>query len=304
LSPFAAEHAGEPSVASLALVVARAISRRNADLAGLALAGARASAGPPAALRGLDAEILAEAVGEGRLTRGPPLAWPETVLELLASGVEPLVPSLAGRARAGKRFLDELKIDADQPASSLDEDRRRLLADRLVRRALATGAAVAVADGLLEPDLRATTGPFAGAPIREVASRLAAAAETAPADALAHALGHADAPLPREDPARSLHGLLAASRGGAFAVAEAPTPALLAETVRRLHVTDPTRPAVAWAPLDGKAALRILGVAGSTVAEAARACGGRGAGSATRGRALVPAEQRESMLGVLGGLLQ
>lgn len=300
LTPAVAAHAGEPAVASLAFVLARAMSKRNSDLVGLALAGARASAGPAGGLRELDAEILAEAEAEKRLMRGSALAASAPLLDTLASGLEPFLPAFAGRARVAKKWLDEQGVDVAAPASTLAPDDRRALAEALARRALADGLGAGAVDTLLEPDLRPLEGPFAGAPLRETAARLAVAADTAPHAPAAYALGRGPAPILDSDlQERALHAMLAAARANK-GVAEAPSPAHLAETTRRLHAIDPARPAVAWAIQDGHVHARVLGSPGPTVVDAAALAGGRGAGSATRGRARFPAEGKDRFLQALG----
>lgn len=300
LTPGSAGHNGEPSVASLALILARAVSKRNRDLVGLALAGARAAAGPVNTLRGLDAELLAEAEADKRLLRGAPLSGPVPLLDTLASGLEPFLPAFAGRARVAKKWTDALGVDATQPASALPPEARRTLAEALARRALADGHGAAAVDALLEPDLRPVEGPFAGAPLRETAARLALAAEAAPYAPAAYTLGRGAAPSQEGDlHERALHGLLAAARA-AKGVAESPSPAHLAETARRLAALDPARPAVAWAVHDGTFHARVLGVPGPTVVDAAALAGGRGAGSATRGRATLPLDGKDRFLKALG----
>src|SRR5207248_3145180 len=110
----------EGGVAAMAHLVGVAVSKRNLDLAPLALAGALAAWSDLGGLKGLDAQILAEAREGVVLAPEPALTLSgATLLSALASQDAPFVASITGRARNAKKLISDLRLSADSPATAV-----------------------------------------------------------------------------------------------------------------------------------------------------------------------------------------
>jgi hypothetical protein len=166
----------EAALSSLAHLVGAGISKRNIDLAPLALAGASAAHRYVGGWRGLDADILREAVEEHVILREAALALHgATLLSALGQLDAPYVAGLTGRARNAKKLVGELKLSGDAPPGALSTDDAQKLGDFLALRLLQQGAPDAAFDTLFRPTLRGLAGPHMGLESGEMA-RLAEAA--------------------------------------------------------------------------------------------------------------------------------
>lgn len=138
--------------ASVTLLVAQALDEANLDLHPLAAAGAVADRQHVGGLRGLNAQLAAEAREAG--LEAPPslLVHPDAgLLEALAREAAPFLPGLGGRARAVRDFLQDHGLDPDQAVGDLDEAQRRRLATGLVLHLLEAGAHPGAVDDLVGP---------------------------------------------------------------------------------------------------------------------------------------------------------
>lgn len=164
----------ELSLSALAQLVAIGISRRSADLAPLALAGALcAHAGRPS---GLDAEIAADAVDSETMVRAPTLSLHgPTLTQALAQLDVPYVAGLTGRARNVKKLVGELGLAGDAPPTGVEGADAEKLGSYLALRLLEQGAPDAALDALFRPAHRALKGPLTGFEMGDVARRVEAA---------------------------------------------------------------------------------------------------------------------------------
>jgi hypothetical protein len=308
--------AGQAGVAALAHMVAVAMSKRNVDLAPLALAGAFASWSDVGGLAGLDAQILHEARDAGVLAPEPALALAgSTLLASLASLDAPFVAGVTGRARNAKKLVGDLRLSADAPPSALAAPDAERLGSLLTVRLLAQGAPDAALDALYRPALRALQGPLTGLDVRDLARQAEAACAQERAGLAFAALwpdGQAGADaLVAVDAVREevVAALLRAERErrveGSLLLVESPRAGLCAPLADRA--------ALAMAPADGVAVARhaegteaTLALRGFTATKlgaaarhAAESCGGWAWGDARRARATVPLAEEGRFLKTL-----
>lgn len=138
--------------ASVALLVAQALDDANLDLFPLAAAGAVADRHHVGGLRGLNAQLAAEALEAGLEAPTDLLVHPEApVLEALAREAAPFLPGLGGRARAVQGFLQDHGLDPHETAGDLDASDRRTLATGLALHLLEAGAHPGAVDDLVGP---------------------------------------------------------------------------------------------------------------------------------------------------------
>ena len=163
----------DASLAGLAFLLAAGISKRNADLAPLAVAGAVSAFRHVGGLRGLDGEIVADGVHTGVLQREAALALPGTNLHsALAQLDAPFIAGVTGRARNVKKLAADLGLPE---ATALSADAAERLGSLLTARLLQQRAPDAALDALFRPSIRALQGPHTGVEVGEMA-RLAEAA--------------------------------------------------------------------------------------------------------------------------------
>lgn len=156
----AREGEAAPSLAALAHLVAVGISKRNRDLAPLALAGWRAAGEPASAL---DDSILREAIDTSLVAKEARLALSgPTLTQALAQLDAPYVAGLTGRARNVKKLVADLDLAGDAPPGSLDAAQTERLGSFLAARLLQQRAPDAAFDALFRPGLRALQGPCTG----------------------------------------------------------------------------------------------------------------------------------------------
>lgn len=176
LDPRHASESTEAGLASLAHLVAVAMSKRNRDLAPLAVTGALAAGRHVGGFRGLDAEVLSEAVDAGLLLQEPALGLHgPTLLQALGQMDSPFVAGVTGRARNVKKLVADLKLSSDAPPASLAEADAERLGSFLTLRLLAQGAPDAALDALYRPTLRGLQGPHTGLEAGELARAVEAA---------------------------------------------------------------------------------------------------------------------------------
>lgn len=172
----AAEAHADLSLAGLAQLVAVAIGKRNADLAPIATAGALCAQGHGGRLRGLDAEMLAQAIDDGVVSREPALALHGATLHHALTQLDaPYVGGFTGRARNVKKLIQELDLAGDAPPHSLGPADAEKLGSYLALRLLEADAPDAAVEALFRPALRALKGPHTGMDARDVAWRAEAA---------------------------------------------------------------------------------------------------------------------------------
>lgn len=172
------------SAASLAFELARALDPRAPPLpaiAGLDAAGTDGS-------EGVRARLVDEALPLGARHGPVPALGPGPLVEALAGCVEPYLPGLTGRARAGKKFLEGLGLGDAGPVDEVPVEAAGRLTSALTLHLLAKGVAAAATRPLLVPDVRA---PWPGGSARGLA-RLCTAALGAQRPGLALALAMGD----------------------------------------------------------------------------------------------------------------
>ena len=317
----ATETRPEMSLSALAHLVGVAVSKRNRDLAPLALAGATAARRHVGGWRGLDGEILHETRDEGGLLAEPALALHgATLLTALSTLDAPFVAGVTGRARNVKKILGDLKLNGDAPPSSVAGADAERLGSLLAVRLLAQDAPDAALDALFRPTHRALQGPHTGMDVGELA-RLVESACVAGRCGLAFAALWPEPAAGAEvvDAASAVRdelvgALLRAERElrveGRLRVADAPRPALVGALADRL--------ALAFVPADAVALARHAapeGVtfgarafshdldAGKAVRAAAQQAGGHAWGEPQRARAWVPAAEEGRFLKALAEAL-
>lgn len=166
----------DASLASLAHLVAAGISRRNVDLAPLAVAGTLAAWRHIGGMRGLDAEVLQEALDSRVMLRESALALEgSNLLNALSQLDMPFVAGLTGRARNAKKLLTDLSLSADAQPQALTDAQAEHVGSFIALRLLQQHAPDAALDALFRPALRGLQGPHAGLECGELA-RLAEAA--------------------------------------------------------------------------------------------------------------------------------
>lgn len=305
----------EMSLSALAHLVGVAVSKRNRDLAPLALSGATATRRHLGGWHGLDAEILSESVDADILYAEPGLALHgATLLTAISTLESPFVAGVTGRARNVKKLLGELRLNGDAPPSSVAGHDAERLGSLLAVRLLTQEAPDVSLDALFRPCHRALQGPHTGMEVGEMARLVEAAcvsgrcglafaalwpepaagaevvdAASAVRDELVAALLRAERDLRAEDRLR---------------VAEAPRAALVGALADRV--------AMALAPADALAVARhaapegvTLGLraylpgeadVGKAARAAAHACDGHAWGEHGRARAWVPAAEEGRFL--------
>lgn len=180
LDPRHASESTEASLSALAHLVAVAMSKRNRDLAPLAIVGAVATGRHVAGFRGLDAELLSEAVDTGLILQEPALSvHGPTVLQALCQMDAPFVAGVTGRARNVKKLVADLKLSSDAAPGRLAGADAERLGSFLALRLLAQGAPEAALDALYRPTLRGLQGPHTGLEAGELARHLEAACAAA-----------------------------------------------------------------------------------------------------------------------------
>lgn len=171
-----ADTQADASIGSLAQLLAIAISRRNGDLAPLAVASALARRGIAGRLRGLDAEILAEALENDVIMRHPALALHGTsVLHALSQLDAPYVSGLTGRARNVKKLVQDLHVAGDATPGNVQGPDAERLGSYLAARLIEQDAPDAALDALFRPTYRALKGPLTGHDMGHLALRAEAA---------------------------------------------------------------------------------------------------------------------------------
>lgn len=238
----------DAALGSLAHLIAAGVSRRNGDLALLAIAGAVSGLRHVRGWRGLDAEILQEAIEDGVVLREAALALHgPTLLQALAQLDAPYVAGVTGRARNARKLASDLKLHGESPPGALASEDAQRVGDLLTLRLLQQGAPDAALDVLLRPALRGLKGPHTGLEAGELA-RLAEAACATGRPGLAFAALWPDASSGGEmvDVSGAIReeivaALLRAERDarpeGRFLVAEAPRGTLCAPLADRLAVS-------------------------------------------------------------------
>lgn len=290
----------DASLSGLAHLVAAGMSKRNGDLAPLALAGALASWRDLGGLKGLDGEIQQDATAARVMLREQGLALQgPTLAQALGQLDAPFVQGVTGRARNVKKLLTDLRLQGDAPPSALDADDAERLGTFLGARLLQQRAPDAALDALFRPTLRALAGPHTGLAAADLA-RVAEAACIAGRCGLGFAALWPDAAAGGEattivESAREeiVAALLRAERDarreGRLVVAEAPRASLCQPLADRLAVAHaPSECAVVvHAPdIDGSfLAVRTLGADAGALA---RRAGGHAAGDARSAHAWAP----------------
>lgn len=273
----------DAALSSLAHLVAAGISRRNVDLAPLALAGVIGSMRHIGGFRGLDAEILREAIEARILLREPSLGLEGTTLHAaLAQLSAPYIAGITGRARNVKKLLTDMDLAGEMPPSSVKLPDAERIGDFLALRLLQQGAPDASLDALYRPVLRALNGPHMGLESGDTA-HLAEAACIADRCGLAFAALWPDAAAAGEagdlvTGAREalVQALVAAERDakteGRLIIAEAPSATLCRPLVDRLALSrgPPGALLVAHAPDGDGTYLALRSFGGHNAGEIAR----------------------------------
>lgn len=303
----------ETSLAALAHLVAAGLSKRNRDLAPLAIAGAIAASRHVGGMRGLDAEIVQEALDAGILLREPALALAgPTLHHALAQLEAPFVVGITGRARNVKKLVADLGLEGDSPPSAVQDP--ETLGSFLALRLLQQGAPDAALDALMRPSLRALQGPHTGLECGDLARATEAACAAGrcglafaalwPDPAAGGEVVEVQGAFREEIVAALLRAERDAKREGRMVVAEAPREGLCAPLADRLALSTAPAGHLAVAHAGSTLALRRFGDGPDALAaarRAAEAAGGRARGHA--GAALVETADAQRALKALAEAL-
>jgi hypothetical protein len=309
------------SLSGLAHLLGVAMGKRNRDLAPLALAGALAAHRHVGGLRGLDAEIREEALESGVLLGEPGIALHGgTLLAALGSLDAPFVGGVTGRARNVKKFLADLKLNADAPPSAVTGDDAERLGSFLALRLLGQGAPDAALDALFRPHHRALQGPHTGMDAGELARLVESAciaghcglgfAALWPEPAAGAELMDAAARVREEMVAALLRAERDLRAEGALRVVDAPKACLAGPIADRVALSFAPQGTVALArhvaPEGATFGLRAFGHPadlGKAAHAAALAAGGHAWGEPGRARAWAPAADEGRFLKALAEAL-
>lgn len=312
-----ADATSDLSLSGLAQLVAVGISRRNADLAPLALAGALTAHGSGARPRGLDAEILSEALENEVVLRQPALALAgPTLLSALSQLDSPYVAGITGRARNVKKLIGDLGLSGDAPPTGVSGDDAERLGSYLALRLLEQDAPDAALDALFRPQLRGLKGPHTGFDANEVARRVEAACALGrpglafsaawPDQAAVTELSEATSAFRDEMVAALLRAERERAVDGPLVIVDAPRATLGAPLADRVATSLAPAGSVVVARSTDEAnaslALRAFGREahlGKALRHAVASAGGCAAGTRTEGRALVAAAEEGRFLKAL-----
>ena len=309
------------SLSSLAHLLGVAMGKRNRDLAPLALAGGLAAHRHVGGWRGLDGEILNEALESGVVLSEPGLALHGgTLLTSLSALDAPFVGGVTGRARNVKRLLTDLKLNGDAPPSSVTGAEAERLGSLLAVRLLGQHAPDAALDALFRPCHRALQGPHTGMDLGEMARLVEAACVSGhcglafaalwPEPAAGAELMDAAAGVREEMVAALLRAERDLRAEGPLRVADAPKACMAGPLADRLALSFTPAGAVAvarHADAEGATlALRAFGHPadlGRAALAAAHAAGGHAWGEHGRARAWVPSVEEGRFLKALAEAL-
>ncbi|MGI0070556.1 MAG: DHHA1 domain-containing protein [Thermoplasmata archaeon] len=290
----------------------------NWDNAPWGLSGAIGDRQHVGGFRGLNAQLVDEAVRRSQIVRRPGVAlFGASMGAAITGGIDPFVRGLSGRPEEVGRFLDALGIDPARAPGSLTAEESRRLVTSLRDRLSASGVAPEAIQVL---DQDRWFLPSLGLDAEEVSNRQSAAGRAKmPGVGVAYALGDASAAERvrlAEDGWRSgiLAGLRRLESEGVNSMSalqwfDSPDTTLAGTQAGMaiLYLLDPERPVFVFSEGSGptkvsaRATLRLVdrGVNLSAVCgAAARAVGGEGGGHRVASGATIPAGSRERFLAI------
>lgn len=145
--------------ATLAYLFAVGLDEDNDDLGTIALAGIIGDRQHVPGPRGENRKLLRKLVDAGHVVVGHGLSYDpdQPLVEALASGTDPYLVGIAGRARKAQEFLDSIGIDAETTINELDDEAHERLCSAIVLHLLSNGTRPDEAKEALRERWRLTT---------------------------------------------------------------------------------------------------------------------------------------------------
>jgi len=302
--------------ASLSLLLSVVIDQANWDLSPIAIAGVVGDRQHMGGMKGLNQQILEQAVERKHITiqRGLNLTG-STVLDTLSNSVDPYFVGLSGRDENVVAFLESVKINPKSPMGSLDEVYRRKLTSMLSLRLMGQGCRPETVEELVSdvhwiPSMELSASDLAdllNACGRMDHEGLGVAMSMGDRDAREEANG-----LRRQYTSNILKRLLSIEEDGAeqkdnIQYFDAPDPSLAGAQcgLAMQYILDQNKPTIALSKVDGKVKVSSRGTKylvskgldlSSGLKRASEKVGGTGGGHSVASGATIPAEKQDEFL--------
>lgn len=305
--------------ASLSLLLSIVLDDANWALSPVALAGVVGDRQHMGGMKGVNQQILDQAVEGKHVTvqRGLNLTG-TTVLDTVANSVDPYFVGMSGREENALAFLESMKINPKTPMGSLDEVYRRKLTSMLSLRLMGQGCRPETVEELVSdvhwiPSMELSTSDLAdllNACGRMDHEGLGVALSLGDKSALAEANG-----LRRQYTSNIMKRLLSIEEDGAEQMQniqffEAPDPSLAGAQcgLAMQYILDQAKPTIALSTAGDKVKVSSRGTKylvsrgldlSAALKRASEKVGGRGGGHAVASGATIPADKREEFLSLL-----
>ncbi|MDQ1372372.1 MAG: single-stranded-DNA-specific exonuclease [Candidatus Thermoplasmatota archaeon] len=305
--------------ASLSLLLSVVMDPANWDLSPVALAGVVGDRQHMGGMKGLNLQILEQAVERKHITvqRGLNLTG-TTVVDTISNSVDPYFIGLSGREENVLAFLESVKINPKSPMGSLDEVYRRKLTSMLSLRLMGQGCRPETVEELVSdvhwiPSMELSTSDLAdllNACGRMDHEGLGVALSMGDKEALSVANG-----LRRQYTSKILERLLRIEEDGAEQMAniqyfEAPDPSLAGAQcgLAMQYILDQAKPTIAISRVNGKVKVSTRGTKhlvskgldlSSGLKRAAEKVGGVGGGHSVAAGATIPEAKLDEFLSIL-----
>lgn len=305
--------------ASLSLLLSIVLDDANWALSPVALAGVVGDRQHMGGMKGVNQQILDQAVEGKHVTvqRGLNLTG-TTVLDTVANSVDPYFVGMSGREENALAFLESMKINPKTPMGSLDEVYRRKLTSMLSLRLMGQGCRPETVEELVSdvhwiPSMELSTSDLAdllNACGRMDHEGLGVALSLGDKSALAEANG-----LRRQYTSNIMKRLLSIEEAGAEQMQniqffEAPDPSLAGAQcgLAMQYILDQAKPTIALSTAGDKVKVSSRGTKylvskgldlSAALKRASEKVGGRGGGHAVASGATIPADKREEFLSLL-----
>ncbi|MEW5747523.1 MAG: DHH family phosphoesterase [Candidatus Thermoplasmatota archaeon] len=305
--------------ASLSLLLSVVMDQANWDLSPIALAGVVGDRQHMGGMKGLNQQILEQAVERKHITvqRGLNLTG-TTVLDTLSNSVDPYFVGLSGREENVVAFLDSVKINPKSPMGSLDEVYRRKLTSMLSLRLMGQGCRPETVEELVSDVLWIPSMELSASDLADLLNAcgrmdhegLGVALSLGDREALKEANG-----LRREYGSKILARLMAIEEDGAEQMEhiqyfEAPDPSLAGAQcgLAMQYILDQNKPTIALSKAGAKVKVSSRGTKylvskgldlSSALKRSAERVGGIGGGHSVASGATIPAEKQAEFLAAL-----
>jgi RecJ-like exonuclease len=305
--------------ASLSLLLSVVMDQANWDLSPIALAGVVGDRQHMGGMKGLNQQVLEQAVERKHITvqRGLNLTG-TTVLDTLANSVDPYFVGLSGREENVLAFLESVKINPKSPMGSLDEVYRRKLTSMLSLRLMGQGCRPETVEELVSDVLWIPSMELSASDLADLLNAcgrmdhegLGVAVSLGDKEALQEANG-----LRREYTSKILKRLMAVEDDGAeqmdhIQYFEAPDPSLAGAQcgLAMQYILDQGKPTIALSTVGAKVKVSSRGTKhlvskgldlSSALKRSAERVGGIGGGHSVASGATIPADRRDEFLSLL-----